>query len=83
MTEKEFGTSVKKGKRFNVPHGIIGHLTNSSRGSVHDRKAVAVTVGSSEKTAQKGNNDPKQVAALMDTSHFASDCHNHSEDTPP
>jgi hypothetical protein len=46
---------VKKGKHFNVPDGIIAHLTRECGGNVHDRKVIEVTSGSFEKETQGAN----------------------------
>jgi hypothetical protein len=46
---KQFPPSVKKGKYFDVPDGVIAHLTRECGGNVHDRDVVDVTSGSFEK----------------------------------
>jgi hypothetical protein len=46
MTTKLFPPSVKKGGRFDVPDGIIAHLTRECGGNVHDCDVVKVTSGS-------------------------------------
>jgi hypothetical protein len=60
---------VKKGDPFDVPDGIIAHLTRQCGGNVHDCYVVNVTCGSFEKETQGGNprsgaanNDPKFAA---------------------
>jgi hypothetical protein len=57
---------VKKGKDFDVPDGIIAHLTRVCGGNVHGRHVVNVTCGSFEKETYRANprsgacnNDPK------------------------
>jgi hypothetical protein len=55
---KQFSPLVKRGKakdrqgrrmEFDVPHGIIAHLTRECSRNVHDRGVVEVTCGSFEK----------------------------------
>jgi hypothetical protein len=55
MTEKQFPPSVKKGGRFDVPDGIIAHLTRECGGNVHDRNVVDVTSGSFEDEIKGAN----------------------------
>jgi hypothetical protein len=43
-----FPPLVKK-RKFDIPDGIIAHLTRECGGNVHDRNIVAVTCGSFEK----------------------------------
>jgi hypothetical protein len=57
---KQFPPSVKKGEYFDVPDGIIAHLTREYGGNVHDRQAVAIRCGSLEKETQGAN--PHSVA---------------------
>jgi hypothetical protein len=45
----QFAPSVRKGRRFDVPDGIIAHLTRECHGNVHDCQVVEVTSGSFEK----------------------------------
>jgi polyhydroxyalkanoate synthesis regulator phasin len=52
---KQFPPSVKKGKCFDFPDGIIGHLTRECGGNVHDRHVVDVTSGSFEKQTEGAN----------------------------
>jgi hypothetical protein len=47
--ETRFPPCVRKGNQFEVPHGIIAHLTRVCGGNVHERKVVEVTSGSFEK----------------------------------
>jgi hypothetical protein len=60
MKVKQFPPSVKKGKllllrdtmtqnMFNIPDGIIAHLTRACGGNVHDYQVIDVTCGSFEK----------------------------------
>jgi hypothetical protein len=80
---KQFPPSVKKGKCFDVPDGIIAHLTRECSGNVHDRNVVDVTSGSFEKEIEGANphsgtykNDPhwatKNAADLETDSYFFS-----------
>jgi hypothetical protein len=90
---KQFPPSMKKGKvksiwtneevEFDVPDGIIAHLTRECGGNVHDRHVVDVTSGSFEKenigaNPHSGayNNDPycaaKNAADLETDSIFGS-----------
>jgi hypothetical protein len=71
-TTKQFPPWLEKGKEFDVPDGIIAHLTRECRGNVHDRQVVAVTAGSSDETAANDNDDSKKVADLEIVSHFYS-----------
>jgi hypothetical protein len=73
---------VKKGETFDVPDGIIAHLTRECGRNVHDCKVVAVTAGSFQRTAEKMKDDPKQVADLKSGSFFWSDCRYRNEDIP-
>jgi hypothetical protein len=68
---KQFPPSLKKGiyADFDVPHGIVAHLTRECGGNVHDRHVVDVTSGSFEKEHYGANphsgdykNDPCWVA---------------------
>jgi hypothetical protein len=74
---------VKKGERFDVPDGIIAHLTRECGGNAHDRHVVDVTSGSFEKETEGANphsgawnDDPeyaaKSAADLEDDSCFGS-----------
>jgi septal ring factor EnvC (AmiA/AmiB activator) len=55
ITGKNFAPSMKKGTQFDVPDGIIAHLTRDCGGNVHDRKIVDVTCGSFETETQGAN----------------------------
>jgi hypothetical protein len=46
---------VKKGGQFDVPDGIIAHVTRECGGNVHDRHVVDVTCGSFEKATVGAN----------------------------
>jgi hypothetical protein len=52
---KRFPPSVKKGRQFDVPDGIIAHLTRECGGNVHDRHVVDVTCGSFEQETVGAN----------------------------
>jgi hypothetical protein len=62
MTEKDFfAPLVKKGRYgFNIPDGIIAHLTRECGGNVHDRQIVDITRGSFEKETY-GTNPPSRA----------------------
>jgi hypothetical protein len=69
MAGKEFAPLMKKGKKFDVPDGIIGHLTRVCGGNVHDRHVINITSGSFEKETLGANphsgaydNDPRNAA---------------------
>jgi hypothetical protein len=99
---KLFPPSVKKGKaadrwgnevKFDVPDGIIAHLTRECGGNVHDRHVVKVTCGSFEKETVGANrysgalnNDPdyaaKNAADLETFSCFESAYRKKEEDIP-
>jgi hypothetical protein len=57
---KQFPPSLKKGGRFEVPDGIIAHLTRECGGNMRDRHVVDVTCGSFEKETCGAN--PHSVA---------------------
>jgi hypothetical protein len=63
---KEFRLSMKKGKlrcsdgshttnTYDIPGGIIAHLTRECGGNVHDRNVITVTSGSFERETQGAN----------------------------
>jgi hypothetical protein len=66
---KPFPSLAKKGEYFDVPDGIIAHLTRECGGNVHDHRVVDVTCGSFEKEGHETNphsgayNDLPQCAA--------------------
>jgi hypothetical protein len=66
ITTKQFPPSMKKGKlryddceetgdMYDIPDGIIAHLTRECGGNVHDRHVVEVTSGSFEKERNGAN----------------------------
>jgi hypothetical protein len=66
---EQFPPSGKKGRYFDIPDGIIAHMTRECSRNVHDRHVVDVTCGSFEKTTVK-DHDPKwapQNAANLET----------------
>jgi hypothetical protein len=84
---------LKKGGQFDVPDGIIAHLTRECGGNVHDRQVVEVTSGSFEPETVGANphsgawnKDPavlaKNAADLDMDSFFASAYRYGSEDIP-
>jgi hypothetical protein len=88
---KQFPPVVKKGRQFDVPDGIIAHLTRECGGNVHDCSVVAVTSGSFEKEICGANphsgtfkDDPryaaKNAADLETCSCFESAYRSSSED---
>jgi hypothetical protein len=88
-----FPPSVKKGGRFDVPNGIIAHLTRNCGGNVHNRNVVQVTSGSFEKETHGANphsgaynNEPdhaaKNAVDLETRSCFISACRTKEEDIP-
>jgi hypothetical protein len=84
---KQFPPSLKKGKdrynrEYDVPDGMIAHLTRECGGNVHDRHVVDVTCGSFEKVTQGANSGAKNAADLETDSNFHSAYRNSSEDIP-
>jgi hypothetical protein len=99
---KQFPPSVKKGKlrqsketdnTYDIPDGIIAHLTKECRGNVHDCQVVDITSGSFEKETHGSNphsgaydndlrNAEKNAADLGTYSYFFSACRDASEDIP-
>jgi hypothetical protein len=91
---KQFPVSVKKGDYgFDVPDGIIAHLTRECGGDVHDRHVVDVTSGSFDKEIYGVNphsgaykNDPShavKIAAVVETrSRFCSAYRDMNENIP-
>jgi hypothetical protein len=55
VPRREFPPSVRKGNSFDLPDGIIAHLTGQCGGNVHDRQVVDVTRRSFEKDTQRAN----------------------------
>jgi hypothetical protein len=93
MTEKQFPPSVKKGGKFDVPDGIIAHLTRECGGNVHGSHVVDVTSGSFEKEIEGANShwvaydnraDPaaRNAADLETDSCFFSAYHMKKNDIP-
>jgi hypothetical protein len=66
----EFRPSVKMGKGFDVPDGIIAHLTRRCGGNVHDCGVVTVTASSLASGSQ--GLSPKNTADLATDSLFHS-----------
>jgi hypothetical protein len=103
-TGKQFPPLVKKGKlrdvdgdetdeMYDIPDGIIAHLTRECGGNVHDGHVVDVTCGSFEKEIEGANphsgafyNNPyyaaKNAADLETDSRFISACRTKEEDIP-
>jgi hypothetical protein len=101
---KQFPPSVKKGKlhrsdgskisgMYDIPDGIIAHLTRECGGNVHERQIVKVTSGSFEKVTVGANphsgafdNNPKYAAKnaadLESVSNFLSAYRSSSQDIP-
>jgi hypothetical protein len=88
---KQFPPSVKKGEQFEVPDGIIAHLTSECGGNVHDRQVVDIPCGSFEKetngaSPHSGAYDglpecaAKNVADLETDSRLRSACRGNWED---
>jgi hypothetical protein len=105
VTLKQFPPSVKKGKlrysttnketdtTYDIPDGIIAHLTRECGGNVHFRRVVNVTCGSFEKEICGANpysgayeNSPcyaaRNAADLAVDSHFLSAYRRCSENIP-
>jgi hypothetical protein len=92
-TWKQFPPSVKKGRQFDIPDGIIAHLTRKCGGNVHDVHVVDVTSGSFEKVTDGANPHSgaynnaywaaaKNAADLETDSHFYSAYRMKGEDIP-
>jgi hypothetical protein len=90
---KQFPPSVKKQRQFDVPGGIIAHLTRQWGGNVHDRHVADITPGSFQKetvganphSGAYGNNldcAAKNAADLESDSRFYSACRWAPEDIP-
>jgi hypothetical protein len=84
---------MKKGRQFNVPDGIIAHMTRECGGNVHDRNIIEVTSGSFEKEIYGANphsgacnnhpgNAAKNAADLETNSRFQSAYRKKEEDIP-
>jgi hypothetical protein len=79
---KQFPPSVKKGGQFDVPDGIIAHLTRECGGNVHEHQVVDVTSASFEKETQSATTTAENAADLRDTSYFYSSFRNKEEHIP-
>jgi hypothetical protein len=82
ITQKEFPPSVKEGRSFDVPDGIITHVTRECGGNVHERHLVDVTSGSLEKETKGPFYGAKNAADLETDSLFGSAFRDDSEDIP-
>jgi hypothetical protein len=70
---KRFAPSMKKGKYgFDVPDGIVAHLTRKCRGNVHDCRVVEVTSGSFEEETHGAIYPAENAADLKTDSCFYS-----------
>jgi hypothetical protein len=89
----QFPPLLKNGRDFDVPDGIITHLTRECGGNVYEHQVVDVTSGSFEKETWESNpisgilgNKPdfaaKNAADLEAGSEFISDHRYPSEDIP-
>jgi hypothetical protein len=72
---RQIPPSVKKGGQFDVPDGIIAHLTRECGGNVHDRHAVDITCGSFEKETY-GASDNRAAKNAADLETFYGPCSN-------
>jgi hypothetical protein len=72
-TWKQFPPTVKKGKKFDVPDGIIAHLTRECGGNVHDHHVVEVTWGSFEKETHGLSVDPDYSWAAKNAADLETD----------
>jgi hypothetical protein len=90
---KQFPPLVKKGERFDVPDGVIAHLTREFGGNMHDRHVIEVTSGSFEKETRGANPHSgaynkeecaaaKNASDLEATSYFCSASRGQEEDVP-
>jgi hypothetical protein len=71
-----------RGKEYDVPDGIIAHLTRECGGNVDDRHVVDVTSGSFEKETEGVNSGAKNAADLETDSWFRSAYRWGTEDIP-
>jgi hypothetical protein len=67
---KQFPPSMKRGRDFDVPDGIIAHLTRECGGNVHERKVVRVTSGSFEAMVYVEAGSLKNIVDLETDSSF-------------
>jgi hypothetical protein len=91
---KQVPPSVKKEEHaFDVPDGIMAHLTRKCSGNVHDRHVVEVTSGSFEKETQGASphsgaydnlpsNAAKNATDMETGSYFCSAYRSYKEDIP-
>jgi IS1 family transposase len=88
---KQFPPSVKQGCQFEVPDGIIGHLTRECGGNVHDHNIIEVTSyipSGADRiwvTGSHRSNPARNAAALADGSIFQSapfNGHSYDQNTP-
>jgi hypothetical protein len=74
---------MKEGGKFDVPDGIIAHLTRECGENVHDRHVVEVTSGSFEKETYGAiPHSAKNAADLNTDSFFGSAFRSYKEDIP-
>jgi hypothetical protein len=73
---------VRRKYDFDLPHGIIAHLTKELRGNVRDRCVIEVTSGSFEKVTQEADSVAKNAADLEAATSFASAFRSSPEDIP-
>jgi hypothetical protein len=64
---------------YDIPDGIIAHLTAECGGNVHDVHVINVTSGSFEKETQNASNVAKNAADLESGSVFLSAYHNYQQ----
>jgi hypothetical protein len=79
---RRFPPSVKKGAQFDMPDGIIAHLTRECGGNVHDRHVVDVTGWSFKKETNSGGDAMKNIANMTDGSFLMSVYRKKEEDMP-
>jgi hypothetical protein len=79
---KLFAPSMKKGKYFNVPDGIIANLTKACKGNVPDRRVVEVTCGSFERETEGASRGATSAVDLYADSLFISAFREKEEDIP-
>jgi hypothetical protein len=79
---QQFPPLVRSGGKFEVPDGIIAHLTRLCGGNVHDRNIVEVTSGSFERTTHGVDGAVQNIADLETCSHLWSVWRTKSEDIP-
>jgi hypothetical protein len=83
MTGKKLFTPlVKKGKDFDVPDGIIAHLTKTCKGNVHDRRVVEVMCRSFERKTEGASRGATNALDLYADSLFISAFREKEEDIP-